>query len=224
MTRLTPALLTTLALTSSAHAAFTITLNSDDFTTTPSFSDVQTFQIEIVVDARLEANRLYVNPTLQRVTYLVEGTLEPGTPSGLPAFRLERNITGEEFYAQGSSFSMRIGSADLTDGLLFDELTRTGGQRGNWGPHLRFDAREFNTGRFHPPIISFRAGSGTIHNADNTPVYIDSGNPNNISLDAGDEYSTNLTFDPSAITIAIPEPTTAALLSLTSLALIRRRA
>ncbi|MEQ9459646.1 MAG: hypothetical protein RIG82_01665 [Phycisphaeraceae bacterium] len=71
-----------LGLSSVALGAFTIAFDSGDFITTPVFSEVEDFYVEIVVDDVLEAGRVYDNPSLVSVRYGVSGTLELGTPSG----------------------------------------------------------------------------------------------------------------------------------------------
>ncbi|MGI9330030.1 MAG: hypothetical protein ACR2QB_04880, partial [Gammaproteobacteria bacterium] len=138
--------------------AFDLAIHSSDFQRTPVFSDVTTFDFLIKVDANL-APGVYNNPALFEVSYRVSGTLVPGTPSGFPAFALERIIDGTEFYAQGSSLRFEISpTAVLTDGLQAAELV---------GADIvfTFNGREIDTGRFHPALLELRAdGTGRVQN------------------------------------------------------------
>ena len=111
--------------------------------------------------------------------------LEPGTPSGFPSFDLQRSITGTEFYAQGSSLSFEVDAAAiLEDGIQVAELV------GN-AVVLEFDGREIDTGRFHPAILQLNAnGTGILQNSNNTP-----------NSDFGEEYITDLSFDPGNLTV-----------------------
>ena len=63
----------------------------------------------------LTAGASYSNPSSNSVIYYVSGTLD-ATPSGFPAFNLQRTISGSDFYNQGSSLSFTISiQADLSD-------------------------------------------------------------------------------------------------------------
>jgi len=170
--------------------AFTLTINSDNFAASPQFSNVTSFDFSIEIDGDLQA-RAYNNPTITSVTYSVSGSLVQGTPSGFDAFALERDITGEEFYAQGSSLSFEVAeSANLSDGLQVDELV------GDASVFV-FNGREENNGRFHPALLELRSdGTGQIQNSDNVPTL----SPR-LEVDFGAEYITALTFDAGNLTL-----------------------
>ncbi len=185
------------AFTANAQT-MTLSLSSDDFVVTPVFSLVETFAIDIEINAPLAVSN-YVNPDIVSVSYSVSGTLEPGTPSGFKAFALQRDITGTEFYAQGSSLSFQVATnAVLSDGVQSAELTGA-------GIVFTFNGREVGNGRFHPALLELNAdGTGRIQNSDN----ITSENPFQQN-DFGDEYITDLLFDPGNTTIltgALPVP------------------
>lgn len=172
---------------------------SSDYQVTNVFSDVDFFNIRIDIDAPL-APGVYVDPDITSVVYQVTGVLAPGTPSGFPAFDLQRTMTGAEFYAQGSSLRFEIApAAVLDDGVQAAELV------GN-GVVLRFDGREVDNGRFHPALLELDAnGTGRIQNSDNVPTL----NPL-VEVDFGEEYITDLVFDPGNTTlitaVAVPDP------------------
>ncbi len=188
----------TLASTANAQT-MTFSASSADYHLTNVFSDVDIFDITVVIDAPLAAGN-YVNPDIISVNYSVNGTLVPGTPSGFPAFALQRSMTGEEFYAQGSSLNFQISpNAVLTDGVQVAELV------GN-GVVLTYNAREVGNGRFHPALLELNSnGTGSIQHSDN----IISENPFQ-QIDFGDEYINDLMFDPgnttviTGVTISIP--------------------
>lgn len=173
----------------------TLSLSSSDFTTTTVFSDVDFFTIDIEIDSPL-APGVYNNPDIVRVTYQVMGTLEPGTPSGFPAFDLQRSITGADFYAQGSSLSFEIApGAVLSDGVQVAELVGS-------GVVLEFNGREIDNGRFHPALLRLNAdGTGVIQNSNNTPSL----DPL-VEVDFGEEYITNLLFDPGNLRVLVNTP------------------
>lgn len=177
--------------TPAAAQSFQVSISSPSFQTTPVFSDVTTFAFRIVVTEALVAGATYDNPPISAVNYEVSGTLEPGTPSGFPSFALQRSVTGVEFYAQGSSLSFQISpNAVLSDGLQVAELV--GG-----GIVFRFNGREIDTGRFHPALLELNAnGTGRIQNSNNVPSL----NPLN-EVDFGEEYITDLAFDPGNLTL-----------------------
>ena len=186
--------------------AAVITFSDVDFGKTPIFSNVQTFSFTIDIDAPLAAG-VFNNPALNSVEYNVSGTLASGTPSGFPAFNLVRTITGADFYAQGSSLSFEIAAgADLSNGLQMSELVGS-------GPVFVFNGREVDTGRYHPALFQLNSdGTGSIQNSnnmgENTP------NPSTgelVNVDFGEEYITNLTFDPNQLTISAAVPVPAAL-------------
>ena len=175
---------------------FELRLESSDFQTSPVFSDVQFFSITIQVDETLAVGADYANPAITQVTYQVTGNLVAGTPSGFPAFDLVRDITGAEFYAQGSSLSFRTSaSATLSDGLQAAELEGA-------GTILTFNGREVDNGRFHPALLELDAnGTGRIQNSNNVP----SQNPL-VEVNFGEEYITDLTFDTGNLTLVSPPP------------------
>ena len=175
-------------LVSLPAAAFTLVIPSSDFVVTPVFSDVAFFSIRIEIDEPFRRG-LYVNPTITNVEYQVMGVLEPGTPSGFPAFNLMRDIPGADFYLQGSSLQFEIANnAVLSDGLQVAELV------GN-GIVFTFNGREIDNGRYHPALLELRSdGTGTIQNSNNVPTQ-------GVEVDFGEEYITNLAFDPGNLTI-----------------------
>jgi hypothetical protein len=172
-----------------------ILISSNDFQVTNVFSDVGTFDIAIEIDLPLASGN-YVNPNIVAVSYSVSGTLTPGTPSGFPSFALQRDMTGAEFYAQGSSISFEIAAgAVLTDGVQVDELV------GN-GIVFTMNAREVGNGRFHPALLEIDMnGTGRIQNSDNVIVEVPLQQVN-----FGDEYITDLMFDPGNTTLIVETP------------------
>jgi len=123
MLRMCAALVVVLAWVTPVGAqTMTLSTASGDYVITNVFSDVDFFTLDIEINAPL-APGAYVDPDIVSVTYQVSGVLEPGTPSGFPAFDLQRNMTGAEFYAQGSSLRFEIAqSAVLSDGVQAAEL------------------------------------------------------------------------------------------------------
>jgi hypothetical protein len=177
-----------------------IEFEANDFTVTPAFSNVQTFQFSIELAVELMPGVVYLNPEIIGIEYSVSGLLADNTPSGFPGFALERTIVGEEFYTQGSSMSFEIvASADLTDGLQVSELVGD-------GLVFLFNAREVDTGRYHPPLFQLNAGgSGSIQNSNNLGGI----NPSSgevVDVDFGEEYITELDFDPAALSLTGPIP------------------
>ena len=172
-----------------------ILISSNDFQITNVFSDVDTFDIAIEIDLPL-ASGMYVNPDIVGVSYSVTGSLTPGTPSGFTNFALQRDITGTEFYAQGSSISFEIvPGAVLSDGVQVDELV------GN-GIVFTMNAREVGNGRFHPALLEIDSdGTGRIQNSDNVIVEVPLQQVN-----FGDEYITDLMFDPGNTTLIVETP------------------
>ena len=134
---------------------------------------------------------LFDNPPIVSVSYRVSGNLIAGTPSGFEAFALEREITGEEFYAQGSSLQFEIDEAAvLDDGVQIAELSGS-------EVVFRFDGREVDNGRFHPALFELRAdGTGRIQNSNNTPTLEPL-----LQIDTGSEYINDLVFDPGNTTL-----------------------
>jgi hypothetical protein len=175
----------------------TFATSSSDYEITTVFSNVDSFMIEIEIDAPL-APGIYVDPDIIGVNYRVTGVLEPGTPSDFPSFDLRRNITGAEFYAQGSSLSFEIAqSAVVSDGIQAAELI---------GDTLivTFNAREVDNGRFHPALLELHAnGLGRIQNSNNVPTLSPL-----VEVDFGAEYITDLVFDPGNTTLISETPAT----------------
>jgi hypothetical protein len=172
---------------------------ASDFTVTPTYSNVQTFQFQIDFSAELVPGVVYTNPALNGVEYSVSGTLD-NTPSGFPGFGLVRSIGGEEFYTQGSSMNFEIAaSADLTDGLQISELVGD-------EPVFVFNGREVDTGRYHPALIELYAdGTGSIQNSNNQGG-INPGSGEIVDVDFGEEYITGLSFDPAVLSLTGPIP------------------
>jgi hypothetical protein len=197
-------------------AAFTLEFDSNDFTVTPTFSNVRTFAFSVEVTGPLVAG-VYVDPALVGVEYSVSGQLAT-TPSGFPSFALQRTIGGAEYYTQGSSLDFEISAtADLTDGLQVSELV------GSVGVFV-FDGREVGTGRYHPALFELNAdGTGSIRNSNNMGG-VNPGSGQVVDVQIGDEYVTLLAFDPNALTLAVPEPGSEAMAAaaLAVLAWLRR--
>jgi hypothetical protein len=168
----------------------TLSIDQDDFVVSNIFSDVDTFSIDIQFAVPLSRGN-FVDPDITNVAYRVSGTLVPGTPSGFPAFALERIMTGDEFYAQGSSISFEVASnAVLTDGVQVAELV------GN-GLVFTFNGKEIGNGRFHPALFELNSdGTGMMQNSDNIIVL----NPLE-QVAFGSEYINTLAFDPGNTTL-----------------------
>ncbi len=164
--------------------------SSIDYDVTNIASDVDDFDFSIEINAPLAAG-VYSNPPIISVNYRVSGSLSPDTPSGFESFALEREITGEEFYAQGSSLQFEIAeSAVLDDGVQIAELAGS-------DVVFRFDGREIDNGRFHPALFELRAnGTGSIQNSNNTPTL----DPL-LEIEPGAEYINDLVFDPGNTTL-----------------------
>jgi hypothetical protein len=184
--------------------AAVLTFSAADFGKTPVFSTVQTFSFMIDIDGPLAAGDVFNNPALNGVEYNVFGQLAPGTPSDFPAFNLERTISGADFYAQGSSLSFEIAAtADLSDGLQVSELVGS-------DPIFVFNGRELDTGRYHPALFQLNSnGTGSIQNSNNIGG-INPASGEVVNVDFGDEYITDLTFDPGQLTLAAAVPVPAA--------------
>lgn len=201
-----------------------ISFDHTDFGMTPVFNRLRDFDFTIDIAGAIVPGRTYMNPVLNSVNYNVFGILDTDpTPSGFPAFDLRRTITGSEFYAQGSSLSFSVSAAaDLSDGLQANELVGT-------DPVFIFNGREVGTGRYHPALLQLNAdGTGSIRNSNNMGG-VNPGSNMVVEVDFGDEYIVNLSFTPSALTLAtvtIPEPASAGFCAVVGLvvALRRRRA
>lgn len=223
-----------LLATSPAFASFSLSFSNLDFTSTPAFSNVSTFALNIETTEPLTAGTLYSDPGIANIQYSVSGSLT-ATPSGFPAFAFNLSdrfptsppITGTQFYAlnpdalAGATISFQISpGANLLDGLQLNELEDLPSAQFGDNVILHFNGREKNTGRYHPMFLQLKSdGTGLLQNADNM-----GGNnpqdmsPDEIDVDFGEEYITNLTFNPAAVTLVVPEPQSA-LLTLSGLAL-----
>lgn len=193
--------LVSLIQTKITHATI-IAFSDNDFNKTSVFSNVQNFSFKINIDSPLTAGLVINNPSLISVEYSVSGTLSSGTPSGFPAFNLERTISGTDFYAQGSSLKIEISAtADITNGLQASELVGS-------DPIFVFNGLELDTGRYHPALFQLNSdGSGSIRNSNNNGGV----NPSTgevVNVEFGEEYITNLTFNPNQLNLvsAVPIP------------------
>jgi len=204
---------------SPAAADFTISFDNTDFTMNPSFNRLRDFDFNINIAEDLVAGGVYNNPMLNQIDYSVFGILDTDpTPSGFPAFNLQRTIVGNEFYTQGSSLSFSISAAaDLSDGLQVSELIADG-----IGKVFEFNGREVDTGRYHPALLElFDDGTGRIQNSNNTGG-VNPGNNMVVDVTFGEEYIVDLTFDTN-LTLAVPEPSAACLLGIGLLTGLTRR-
>lgn len=93
---------------------------------------------------------------------------------------------------------------------------------------FRFNGREVDTGRYHPALVELNAdGTGRIRNSNNLGA-INPSSLQTVNVDIGDEYITELQFDPTTLTLtgpiaAVPEPSfSLALVPLGLLALRRK--
>ncbi|MGB5324892.1 MAG: hypothetical protein WBN40_05635 [Pseudomonadales bacterium] len=213
------AIFSSIALAAASTSAATITFSNSDFGINTVYSSVSTFAFSIEIQGGLVAGSSYNNPALAGVDYSVFGTLAAGTPSGFSGFNLVRNIGGAEFYTQGSSLNFAIDAgADLSDGLQFDELSGSGAV-------FVFNGRELGTGRYHPSLLELNSdGTGLLRNSNNNGG-INPGSGQVVAVEIGQEYITELTFNPATFTLAsasavVPIPA-AALLFGSSLILLR---
>ena len=204
---------------STANADWFIQFDQDDFVVNDTFNDIRTFNFEIRLAGNATAG-VHSNPELVSINYQVFGVLPINTPSGFPAFDLRRTIIGNDFYDQGSSLNFEIASGiDRSDGIQFSELT------GGTDPIFVFNGREVGTGRYHPPLIELNSdGTGLFQNSNNMGG-INPGNGLEVDVDFGEEYISELSFDPAAFTIGtVPEPSTVMVLGLgMTVAMLRRR-
>lgn len=159
-----------------------------------------------------------------------EGTSAPEKSFGKIVFGIRYNLLFEFFnlavYFLNVALQTNIvptailESADFSDGIQVSELAGSGSE-----VVFRFNGREVDAGRYHPAFIELRAdGTGIIQNANN----VGGDNPQDgfvgdIDVDFGEEFITNLTFDPTTLTIVIPEPRTLFFLSGGGFAFLRRR-
>ena len=197
-------------------SAFVISLSSADFGITSVYNTINSFQFDIEVSDPLVAGGTYNNPALVTVDYQIFGSLPQPTPSGFPAFALNRSIPGASFYGLSPEATLNFSvspTADLSDGLQINELSGT-------GTVFTFNAREFNQapGRYHPPIFTLDAdGTGRLANSNNMsdvpnpdpPV----GSGELVDVEVAEEYDTTLSFDPALTVSTVPEPSVFTLLA-----------
>jgi len=174
--------------------SMTLNVSNENFEVTNVFSDVDEFSFTIEIDEPLAVG-VFDNPPIISVSYRVFGRLVAGTPSGFPSFELVREITGEEFYAQGSSLSFEIAdTAVLEDGVQIAELA---------GSEMvfQFNGREIDNGRFHPALFQLNAdGTGRIQNSNNVPTLEPL-----LEIEMGSEYINDLFFDAGNTTLITGE-------------------
>ena len=175
--------------------AFDLVFTDTNTAEFPVFSNVRRYSFDIPVNVPV-AEMNFQNPQLGRTEYRVLGTLAPETQSGFPSFILDRSIIGTEVYNQGSSLSFSIApGANLHDGLQVADLAGP-------DPVFVFNAREVNTGRYHPPLIELNSdGTGRILNSNNTGG-INPANNQFVDVDFGEEYITALIFNATTYTLA----------------------
>ncbi len=220
-----------LVVGASAHASF-ISFSSTDvsITGTPE-GNVQfwEFEIDVIGSPVLGSNS---NPVISTVDYRVNGSLDAGNPSGFPAFDLRSEdinggsvLTGAQFYGNGGSVDFFVNaSANLLDGVQLSELDLLGPQAfpspvDASNAIFILNAREDGTGRYHPPLVIFRAdGTGQILNSNNTGVNGQTGRDIvGDGLTFGNEYITNFTYDPTQLTIvSAPVPLPGAIVLMLS--------
>lgn len=198
-----------------AEGSIVFDFDLTDFSHTDVVSDIRIMDFVIDLDATL-APGVFVDTAVNQIDYRIFGVLVPGTPSGFPAFDLNRTIVGNDFYTQGGSMRFAIAAgADLTDGLQVSDLVDNGVD-----PVFELNAREVLTGRFHPAHLRlFGDGTGILQNSNNVP------NGMIGEIAAGAEYVTNLNFAPATFTLvaAVPEPSSAIVFLVAGTVLFGRR-
>lgn len=217
-----------LGLAAPPAEAATLTFSDADvtITSTPA-GNVLDFDFAIGIGIALAPGDTVSNPFTTEVDYNVSGSLDPGNPSGFPAFGLlsehivppGQQLSGAMFYGNGGSLDFIIAAgADLSDGLQVSELDLLSQPLGYSDPIspvpgqalnddnavLVLDAREVGTGRYHPPLLILKNdGTGFIMNSNNTGVNGQTGRDivATDGLDYGLEYITTFTYDPAALTL-----------------------
>ena len=161
-----------------------------DYQLTKIHSDLSFFAINVEFSAPLTSGA-YDNPDVISISLWVRGNLAPGTPSGFTDFDHPWQFSGTDFYSRGGSLRFEISNdADLSDGIQVSELVGD-------GVVLTVDGREIDYGSYHPAIFELRAdGTGRIQNSNNI-VTLDP----LIEVDFGEEYITDLRFNPETTTI-----------------------
>ena len=186
------------------------------------------------------AGGLFADPTINTIEYNVSGSLAT-TPSGFSGFNFQlshlvapppagpTSILGSLFYAlngtptPGQTLRFQVSAtANLSDGLQVSELEDLGG-----GVVFRINGRETGEdgrpGRYHPAFLELKNdGTGRIQNANNQGG-INPSTQEVVNVDFGEEYITDLTFNPGRFTIGIPEPDSMILVGLSGLLLVIRR-
>jgi len=183
-------LLTSLSSGALAQGNIFLRTGHHDYQLTKTHSDLYFFAVNVEFAAPLVPG-VYNNPEAVSISLWVRGNLAPGTPSGLADFDHPWQFPGAEFYGRGGSLRFEISEAAvLSDGIQVAELVGD-------GVVLTVDSREIDYGSYHPGIFELRAdGTGRIQNSNNI-VTLDPLN----EVDFGEEYITDLRFDPGNTTI-----------------------
>ena len=184
------ALMTSLSSGALAQGNIFLRTSYYDYQLTKTHSDLSFFAVSVEFAAPLVPG-VYNNPDAVTISLWVRGNLAPGTPSGFADFDHPWKFSGSEFYNRGGSLRFEISNAAvLSDGIQVSELVGD-------GVVLTVDGREIDYGSYHPAIFELRAdGTGRIQNSNNI-VTLDPLN----EVDFGEEYITDLRFDPGNTTI-----------------------
>jgi hypothetical protein len=184
------ALMTSLSSGALAQGNIFLRTAYSDYQLTKTHSDLSFFVVDVEFAAPLVPG-VYNNPDAVTISLWVRGNLAPGTPSGFADFDHPWKFSGSEFYNRGGSLRFEISNAAvLSDGIQVSELVGD-------GVVLTVDGREIDYGSYHPAIFELRAdGTGRIQNSNNI-VTLDPLN----EVDFGEEYITDLRFDPGNTTI-----------------------
>jgi len=232
-----------LAITFSHASSLSVNFSQSDFTSvTPSFSGVTTFDMSMLISGATSPGQSFSDPALLDIHYSVSGILDPTTPSGFPGFifRLDHiypsapPISGSQFYALNNTLAMGdtirfdiSSTADLSDGLQLSELNTLPASYGT-NVIFHFNGQENglngNPGRYHPYHLQlFSDGTGLLQNSNNSGGVNPSTNEV-VDVNFGEEYVTNLVFDPNTFPLGtIPEPTSGSLLLFSFLGLVMYR-